>query len=161
MGEDYDTYNTLYHGDEFKLAKEAAGKLLAKHLLQGEDIPSKPYKNLLQRVIQAVKGFFQKLSASPIQRAMKEADKNFGSLARQILDGSLDETINVDNIKSSGVFYNTSERITRDKKLLQEIIGNELKRLKIYEKETPIVSLVPTKGSLLIGWILNWLIIMR
>ena len=57
MGEDYDTYNTLYHGDEFKLAKEAAGKLLAKHLLQGEDIPSKPYKNLLQRVIQAVKGF--------------------------------------------------------------------------------------------------------
>lgn len=109
MGEDYDTYNTLYHGDEFKLAKEAAGKLLAKHLLQGEDIPSKPYKNLLQRVIQAVKGFFQKLSASPIQRAMKEADKNFGSLARQILDGSLDETINVDNIKSSGVFYNTSD----------------------------------------------------
>lgn len=137
MGEDYDTYNTLYHGDEFKLAKEAAGKLLAKHLLQGEDIPSKPYKNLLQRVIQAVKGFFQKLSASPIQRAMKEADKNFGSLARQILDGSLDETINVDNIKSSGVFYNTSERITRDKKLLQEIIGNELKRLKIYEKRNP------------------------
>ena len=66
MGEDYDTYNTLYHGDEFKLAKEAAGKLLAKHLLQGGDIPSKPYKNLLQRVIQAVKGFFQKLSASPI-----------------------------------------------------------------------------------------------
>lgn len=106
-------------------------------MLQGEDIPSKPYKNLLQRVIQAVKGFFQKLSASPIQRAMKEADKNFGSLARQILDGSLDETINVDNIKSSGVFYNTSERITRDKKLLQEIIDNELKRLKIYRKKKP------------------------
>ena len=137
IGEDYDTYDTLYHGDEAKLAKEAAGKLLAKHLLQGENIPSAPYKNLLQRVIQAVKNFFKNISASPIQRAMKEADKNFGSLAQQILNGSMDEAINISNIASSGVFYNTSERVARDKKLLQGIIENELKRLKIYEKRNP------------------------
>lgn len=137
IGDDYDTYDTLYHGDGAKLAKEAAGKLLAKHLLQGEAIPAKPYKNLLSRVIQAVKKFFKNLSASPIQRAMKEADKNFGSLAQQILDGSMDEAMNIDNIKSSEVFYNTSERVTRDKKLLQGIIDNELKRLKIYEKRNP------------------------
>lgn len=137
IGDDYDTYDTLYHGDEAKLAKEAAGKLLAKHLLQGEAIPAKPYKNLLSRVIQAVKEFFKNLSASPIQRAMKEADKNFGSLAQQILDGSMDEAMNIDNIKSSGLFYNTSERVARDKKLLQGIIDNELKRLKIYEKRNP------------------------
>ena len=137
IGEDYDTYDTLYHSDETKLAKEAAGKLLAKHLLQGENIPSAPYKNLLQRVIQAVKSFFKNISASPIQRAMKEADKNFGSLAQQILDGSMDESIDVSNIASSGVFYSTSERVARDKKLLQGIIENELKRLKIYEKRNP------------------------
>lgn len=137
IGDDYDTYDTLYHGDEAKLAKEAAGKLLAKHLLQGEAIPANPYKNLLSRVIQAVKEFFKNLSASPIQRAMKEADKNFGSLAQQILDGSMDEAMNIDNIKSSGLFYNTSERVARDKKLLQGIIDNELKRLKIYEKRNP------------------------
>ena len=137
IGEDYDTYDTLYHSDETKLAKEAAGKLLAKHLLQGENIPSAPYKNLLQRVIQAVKGFFKNISASPIQRAMKEADKNFGSLAQQILNGSMDEAIDVSNVVSSGVFYNTSERVARDKKLLQGIIENELKRLKIYEKRNP------------------------
>lgn len=137
IGDDYDTYDTLYHGDEAKLAKEAAGKLLAKHLLQGEAIPAKPYKNLLSRVIQAVKNFFKNLSASSIQRAMREADKNFGSLAQQILDGSMDEAMNIDNIKSSGVFYNTSERVARDKKLLQGIIDNELKRLKIYEKRNP------------------------
>ena len=137
IGEDYDTYDTLYHSDETKLAKEAAGKLLAKHLLQGENIPSAPYKNLLQRVIQAVKSFFKNISASPIQRAMKDADKNFGSLAQQILNGSMDEAIDVSNIASSGVFYSTSERVARDKKLLQGIIENELKRLKIYEKRNP------------------------
>lgn len=36
IGEEYETYNSLYEGDEVKLAKEAAGKLLAKHLLQSE-----------------------------------------------------------------------------------------------------------------------------
>ena len=137
IGEDYDTYDTLYNGDESKLAKEAAGKLLAKHLLNNESIPVSPYRNLLQRVIQAVKDFFKNISASSIQRAMKDADKNFGSLARQILDGSLDEAMSIDNIKSSELFYSTSERISRDKKLLQEIIKNESKRLKVYEKRNP------------------------
>ena len=137
IGEDYDTYDTLYNGDDSKLAKEAAGKLLAKHLLNNESIPVSPYRNLLQRVIQAVKDFFKNISASSIQRAMKDADKNFGSLARQILDGSLDEAMSIDNIKSSELFYSTSERISRDKKLLQSIIDNELKRLKIYEKRNP------------------------
>ena len=104
IGEDYDTYDTLYHGDENKLAKEAAGKLLAKHLLQGEDISQAPSKNLLQRVIQAVKNFFKNISASSIQRAIKEADKNFSFLAGQILDGRIDEEIDINNITSSGIF---------------------------------------------------------
>lgn len=137
IGEDYDTYDTLYHGDETKLAKEAAGKLLAKHLLQSEDIPTAPYKNLLQRVIQAVKNFFKNINASPIQRAIKEADKDFGSLAQQILNGDMDNVININNINSNGVLYNVSERVARDKKVLQGIIDNELKRLKIYEKRNP------------------------
>lgn len=51
---------------------------------------------------------------------MREADKNFGSLAQQILDGSMDEVIDVGNITSSGVFYNTSERVARDKSYFKE-----------------------------------------
>lgn len=137
IGEDYDTYESLYKGDETKLAKEAAGKLLAKHLLQNESIPTKPYKNILSRVIQAVKDFFKNINATPLQRALREADKNFGNLAKQILDGRLDEAINVSNIKSNELYYNTTERIARDKKVLKDIINNELKRLKIYEKRNP------------------------
>jgi hypothetical protein len=64
LGEDYDTYSTLYKGNELKLAKEAAGKLLAKHLLKSEPIPHSPIKSLLQRLINAVKSFFQRLNAS-------------------------------------------------------------------------------------------------
>ena len=137
LGDEYETYNTLYKGDTAKLAKEAAGKLLAKHLLKSEPIGQKPYKNLLERVILAIKSFFKTMNANQIQKAMYEADKDFGRLARDILNGRMDEEINVENISSSGLFYQTNERVQRDKKLLQDIMNNELKRLKIYEKRNP------------------------
>lgn len=137
LGDEYDIYNTLYKGDTAKLAKEAAGKLLAKHLLKSEPIGQKPYKNLLERVILAIKSFFKTMNANQIQKAMYEADKDFGRLARDILNGRMDEEINVENISSSGLFYQTNERVQRDKKLLQDIMNNELKRLKIYEKRNP------------------------
>lgn len=137
LGDEYDTYDTLYKGDATKLAKEAAGKLLAKHLLKSEPIGHKPYKNLLERVISAIKSFFKTMNASQIQRAIFEADKDFGRLARDIINGRLDEEINIKNIKSSDLFYQTNERIQRDRKVLQNIINNELKRLKIYEKRNP------------------------
>lgn len=137
LGDEYETYNTLYKGDTAKLAKEAAGKLLAKHLLKSEPIGQKPYKNLLERIISAIKSFFKTMNANQIQKAMYEADKDFGRLARDILNGRMDEEINVGNINSSGLFYQTNERVQRDRRLLQDIINNELKRLKIYEKRNP------------------------
>lgn len=137
LGDEYDTYNTLYNGDTAKLAKEAAGKLLAKHLLKSEPIEQKPYKNLLERVISAIKSFFKTINVNQIQKAIYEADKDFSRLARDILNGRMDEEISIDNIKSSDLFYQTNERIQRDRKVLQNIINNELKRLKIYEKRNP------------------------
>lgn len=137
LGDEYETYNTLYKGDTAKLAKEAAGKLLAKHLLKSEPIGQKPYKNLLERVISAIKSFFKTINVNQIQKAIYEADKDFGRLARDILNGRMDEEISIDNIKSSDLFYQTNERIQRDRKVLQNIINNELKRLKIYEKRNP------------------------
>ena len=137
LGDEYETYNTLYNGDTAKLAKEAAGKLLAKHLLKAEPIVRKPYKNLLERVISAIKSFFKTLNANQIQKAIYEADKDFGRLARDILNGRMDEQISIDNISASGLFYQTNERVQRDKNLLQNIINTELKRLKIYEKRNP------------------------
>lgn len=137
LGDEYDTYDILYKGDTFKLAKEAAGKLLAKHLLKSEPIEQKPYKNILERVINAIKSFFKTINANQIQKAMYEADKDFSKLALDILNGRMNEKINIKNINTSGLFYQTNERIQRDKKLLQDIIDNELKRLKIYEKRNP------------------------
>lgn len=132
LGEDYEHYSEIYNDDVVKLAKEAAGKLLAKHLLQSESVPVKPYRNILTRAIEAIKSFFRKLKATDIQKAMIKADKEFGIIASQILEGSIDSEVNVANIKTSDFYYNTTERIERDKKIVKKIIDTELKRLKVY-----------------------------
>lgn len=136
IGQDYETYSELYKDNKAKLAKEAAGKLLAKHLLQNVAVPAKPYKNILIRVIEAIKNFLKKFSASQFQRAMNDANSGFSSLANDILSGSLDDVINIKNITESELYYNTNERIQRDKKLLQSIIENEVKRYVIYAKRS-------------------------
>lgn len=137
LGEEYDTYYTSYNGDKLKLAKEAAGKLLAKHLLQEFEIPNKPYKNLLQRVITSIKNFFRNIKASEIQKAIYQADKDLGSIARGILSGQLNDSIKRENITETEMFYNLADRVQRDRELLRKLINQELKRLKIYQSRYP------------------------
>ena len=137
LGDDYGTYDSLYKGDESRLAREAAGKLLARHLLQSEPVPSSSYRSLLERLVNAVKDFFRGLGASQFRKAMLEADRGFSRLAGDILAGRMDEAIDVGNIGTSEAFYSVTERVDRDRALLQKIIDNELKRLMIYEKRNP------------------------
>lgn len=137
LGDSYDDYYSLYEGSDYKLAKEAAGKLLAKHLLQAESIPAKPYRNILQRVIDSIKNFFKTLKASEFQRAIMKADKDFGDLATNILNQDVE--YDVSSLKtSSGVLFKTvEERVKRDKNILSKIIDNEEKRLAIYKDRNP------------------------
>lgn len=137
IGEEYDAYVSAYGNDIQKLATEAAGKLLAEHLLKNADYQPTSYKNLLQRVVAAVKNFFSKLNTTPFKKAMIDANTGVSKIAKDILGGRLDEELNVDNITETSKFYNLADRVARDKKLLQGIINNELKRLKIYEKRNP------------------------
>lgn len=134
IGDTYGKYAEEYKGSAAKLAEEAAGKLLAKHLLQTQEVPAKPYKNLLQRIFSLIKNFFSNLSATEVQKAIRQADEHFSVLARNILDGSIDEELDINNLSKGGKLYNLSERVARDQKLLQNIIDKELKRLTIYEK---------------------------
>lgn len=132
LEDSYQEYFGLYEGSEAKLAEEAAGKLLAKHLLQAEKIPSKPYKGLLERLIKYIKEFFKGFSSEGIQRAMNDADKDAGRLAKEILSGHLDNDISLSNIGESGVFYSTEKKLNKIDELLKKIIDNENRRYIVY-----------------------------
>lgn len=137
IGEEYDSYVAQYGSDPTKLATEAAGKLLANHLLKNADYQPSTYKSLLQRVVAAVKNFFSKLNATPFKKAILDANTGASRIAKDILGGRIDEELNISNITKTGKFFNLSDRVARDKRVLQGIIDNELKRLKIYEKRNP------------------------
>lgn len=133
LGEEYDRYNELYKGDAEKLATEAAGKLLAKHFLEGQEIPSKPYKSLLTRIIDAIKNMFGKLSSIDIRTAMVEADREAGKLAKSILGGTLTDRMDIKNINRTGqLFQALTESTSKAREALEKIIETEIKRYKIY-----------------------------
>lgn len=136
LGESYDLYNTAYKGDEGRLAKEAAGKLLAKYLLRNAPVEGE-YKNFLQRVIQAVKDFFSKFTASQFREAMIEAEKASNELAKGILTGAMDREMSVENISESHQFLSVEEKVDGKVSVLQRIINQELKRLQVYKRRNP------------------------
>lgn len=140
LGNEYDDYILKYKGDKILLAKEAAGKLVAKHMLDNNPIPASPHKTLLQRVIEAIKNLFKKMDPETINNAITEADKTAGEIAKKLLNGDLNNNISLNNIKERRSLYNLQERIDRDKKLVRAIIENEVRRLQIYKK-------VDTKGT--------------
>lgn len=138
LGDSYEDYYNLYKGDRAKLAEEAAGKLLAKHFLNSEVIPSsKPYKSLLERVIDAIKNFFKRLNPNDFSKAIYEVDKGFGTLAKNILNNNYSNELKVDNIFTSGSLYSIEERLNRDSKLLNKAIEVLVKRAAIYAKRNP------------------------
>lgn len=149
LGDEYKTYVEAYNNNTTKLEKEAAGKLLAKHLLRAEPLTNQPYKNILQRVIQFFNNMIKRIKVSDIQKAMLEADKQFGDVAKQILTGQLDNQISVDNISTSDYFLMTADRLERDEKLLNTLINNELKRLKIYQSRTGDTSFDVAQAELI------------
>ena len=135
IGENWERYKEMYGEDSETLVKEAAGQLLAKHLLKQEPIPQKPYKNLLQRFIAAIKEFFRQFSVNEIDRAMLDADREYGEFAKQLLTGEMNDKIKISNISSEShtkLFQVTQERIDKDKALLKKMIEIEEKRLKIF-----------------------------
>lgn len=138
LGSEFEEYNKIYEGDNYKLAKEAAGKLLAKHFLQNEQVQPTPYKNLLQRVIGKIKQFFTKLFGDDLSRARYQLDAEFNKVAKGIMEGAYENIINIQNIVATPgtqKLYNLGQRINRDRELLKRMVETETKLFYIAESK--------------------------
>lgn len=131
LGEDYAAYSEAYNRDSTKLAKEAAGKLVAEHL-SGIESPVANRLPLISRVINAIKNFFKGISISDINRARVAANHHVNEITKGILSGALDGEMSLSNITSTDSYYNLKENLTRDQKIVKNIIEQELRRLHIY-----------------------------
>ena len=131
LGDSYNDYSEAYQGDTRQLAKEAAGKLVAKEL-RGEGNPVAPRLPLLKRIINRIKDLFKNFSISDINRARMAAQQNVNEITKGILEGALDSEMRLSNITTSDSYYNLKENLTRDQKIVKKIIEQELRRLDIY-----------------------------
>lgn len=77
LGENYEDYRDRYGENEYLLAKEAAGKLIARHMLNNQPKPQSGWRALLNRVIQAVKNFWGRLSPDRLVRARHELNSQY------------------------------------------------------------------------------------
>lgn len=142
LGEDYERYVELYDNDAEKLATEAMGTLVARHILAqiGLDKESvsgyENAKNLISRMINAFKGKFSQQDEMAYMQALKEAEETAGEFAQAILNSNLYQTADITNITSSNKYYEVKEDVEKKKLLLNELCENMARRYAILESRS-------------------------
>lgn len=137
FGEDYDIYKQKYNNDRQKLVEEAAGKLLAKHFIEQETIPQKPYRNILQKVIDAIKRFFSRFNASHVAQAMDDVNAIVGNIANRVLTEQVTAAdFDWEQFKTSDRMLNvTKDKVENSKTVLEQIRDTELKKYNILKRK--------------------------
>ena len=144
LGDNYDKYNMAYGGKEQALAEESAGQLLGKHLSDPNSIPEAPYKSLLSRFIDKIKGYFSNLSLSTVDKARIAAQDAVSQLAKQVYDGYYDDKFDSGSLLSThdneGKLFqvkDVQDKLDGNDLVLKNIMDRELKRYKIFESRNP------------------------
>lgn len=117
-----------------KLAIEAAGKLVAKHLFRQQDIQSSPVKRLVYRVIDAIKSLLRRFSRDEVQNAIFDANDISSKIAREMLGGRLLDDMSIANISQTGEFLKVQKDLTGKEDILSKLLKTETKRLAIIKK---------------------------
>lgn len=129
LGEQYEAYNTKYKGDKEMLRKEAAGKLLTKHL-KGEPVAS-TQKSLIRRIWDYIKSIFSTLSDNVVNISINEANEEAGKLAQYIMNEDISEDISDKLILNEKPLYDLSTSINNMETITEEALSLLSKRVKI------------------------------
>jgi len=134
FGDDYSEYLKLYGQDMDKLAEEAAGKLVAKHLFRQQEIKTTPIRALIRRICDAIKDLFRRFSRDEIQNAIFEANDLASKVAQGMFGGKLIDIMSLDNIGRSDKMYSVKKDLSGKHDVLSKLLKIESKRLSILKK---------------------------
>ncbi len=140
LGEDYTMYQELYEGDQNKMVKEAAGKLLAKHIktdvsTQSEyrDVSTQSeYRNVLNRLWQRIKQIFSKLKISDVNTAVQEANEIASQLNKGIKDGSLISYMDIELASQGQTLYKADRTLDRLNKITNDILESKINLIQVH-----------------------------
>ena len=130
----YEDYVELYKNDRDKLVLEAAGKLVAKSMLQQQEIETPEVKPLLRRIIDKIKELLRSIGSWRIWNAILDANEVSSKLARDILSGRIIDDMSLENISSTESYYQVQKDLTGQSGIIQNILKRETKRLALLKK---------------------------
>lgn len=128
LGQDYDTYNSLYSGDLFKLQKEAAGKLLQQQITK-QEVSVAP--SLLQRVWSQIKRLISPLTPTTVAEQIDAANKEAANLASQILNEDILSVFDGVQVSNGDTLYNATSQINKLEQLAEKALELASKRLNL------------------------------
>lgn len=134
LGPQFEEYNKKYEGDEERLKKEAAGKLLQEHIV-GYDTPSQQ-KPLLSRIWNWIKSKLSNIDESRIDNAINEANDIAGELAEFILNEDVTKEFDEDLIFNEQPLYSLEKEVSSMESLADEALRLMSKRLKILSSKS-------------------------
>ena len=133
LGSEYEGYYALYQGNLDRLAREAAGKLLADAF---KNLPPKNLKStsLVSRIKDFVINLFPSSMAEALTSVLYTTTQRFNKLAASIMANP--EALSNDNIQVKDSLYQRSKNeIVSLEAMFKKMIENEEKRLQIYKSK--------------------------
>lgn len=135
LGNEYGHYSQVYNGDEQLLAEEAAGQLLQKQLLNAYDKQTYNIsRNLIQRVIDAIKNLFRMINPKDVQNAIDNAERMASEISTNILSSNSIGNVAVEKLYDEQKLYRLTKKVKDEKQALQYIINNEQRKYNLYSK---------------------------
>lgn len=114
LGKAYDSYYRMYNGDFLKLKKEAAGKLLADHIMQKGTITQPQVRNkkpLLSRVWGWAKNMFSKVTGRQLEDARTRAHNAVAGIYSMIASKEAIPLIDKQSILKASELYQLQQSI--------------------------------------------------
>ena len=134
FGNSYDAYLNYYKNDMERMRLEAAGKLVAKQLLMQQEVKTSKLRNLISRIVEAIKNLLRKIGIRQVNDAIMDAEGVASQLARDLLSGRLADQLSLGNVTTSGVMADIEKDITKADDILSKMLKIELKRLQVLKK---------------------------
>ena len=132
LGDEYDAYVERYQGDNDRLLREAAGKLVYRELT-GDGVQAKKYRSFIDRAIDSIKNFILRtFHAKPLADAMYSAEMAAQGFANRILNENKVQKIQKEKLKGLSNLSQLASNAKSSASILQDSIDKSLKKYSFY-----------------------------
>lgn len=120
LGSQYEHYSEKYNGDEERLKKEAAGKMLGEYIANKGTLYDRSKRSLLARIWRWAKNLFKRLTGNDVMYARHLAQQSIENIYSLIATDRAIPMIDKHSILNADTLYSLQEEFNTTQKILNE-----------------------------------------